>query len=130
MDCVGVLLVDDYADMLNLTNLQLENLHPDFDFYKATSGEEALDYIDSEDLDVIISDFNMPKMNGLELLEKAEEEYGEQNFILYTCNHSIGEKAKENNAVYVEKGDLDNLDYAIEEMLSQVNTHLNNQEPV
>lgn len=125
MDSVDVLLVDDYADMLELTNLQLEKLHPDFTFYKASSGEEALEYIESEDLDVIISDFNMPTMNGLELLEKAEEEYGKQDFILYTCNQDIGKEAKNRNAVYVEKGDLSNLDYALEEMLTQVSDQIN-----
>lgn len=125
MDSVDVLLVDDYADMLDLTNLQLEKLHPEFNFYKALSGEEGMEYIESQDIDVIISDFDMPGVNGVELLEKAEEEYGRQNFILYTCNPDIGEEMRDKDAVYVEKGDLENLDYAIETMLSQVTEQIN-----
>lgn len=101
MDSVDVLLVDDYAAMLDLTNLQLENLYPDVNFYMASSGEEAMDYIESEQLDVIVSDYDMPGLNGLELLEKAEEEYGEQNFVLYTCNPDIETEMENREAVYV-----------------------------
>ncbi|MBN2606150.1 MAG: response regulator, partial [Thiotrichales bacterium] len=48
-----------------------------FELTLASNGQEALDATQQEQFDAIISDINMPVMNGLEFLEKvrAEENY-------------------------------------------------------
>jgi DNA-binding response OmpR family regulator len=45
-----------------------------FEVFEACDGVEALAIIDSEPLDVIISDVNMPRLDGLELVRLLREE--------------------------------------------------------
>jgi two-component system chemotaxis response regulator CheY len=40
---------------------------------EAPDGEKALEVFKSETLDVVLSDWNMPKMNGLEFVRKLRE---------------------------------------------------------
>lgn len=48
------------------------------------SPAEALDYLQSEEPDLIISDFLMPEMNGLQFLTEAKKLYPETSMILLT----------------------------------------------
>src|SRR5574344_1106069 len=48
------------------------------------SPNEALEYLNGEKPDLIISDFMMPEMNGFEFLSKAKELYSEVSMILLT----------------------------------------------
>jgi two-component system chemotaxis response regulator CheY len=42
--------------------------------WEASNGEEALSQLQAHDVDVILTDINMPKMNGEELLRRLEQE--------------------------------------------------------
>lgn len=42
-------------------------------FHEAGSGKEALQVLDEQWLDVVLSDFNMPDMNGLEMLKEMKQ---------------------------------------------------------
>ena len=42
----------------------------------AANGEEALQVLETEDVDVVISDIAMPKMDGIELTERIRKHYG------------------------------------------------------
>ncbi len=66
-----VLIVDDEELMLEYisTVLRRENLFT----LEARSGQEALDIFNSHNINLIISDIMMPKMNGMELLTKISE---------------------------------------------------------
>ncbi len=50
----------------------------------AVSGSEALDYLEKEGYDAIVSDYKMPKMDGLDLLEEIRDRGLRVPFILYT----------------------------------------------
>lgn len=69
-----ILYVDDAPSMRKLVEMVLSS---EFDLTLVSNGQEALDATKQEQFDVIISDINMPVMNGLEFLEKvrAEENY-------------------------------------------------------
>lgn len=67
-----VLYVDDDEDTREIFSLFLEKEH--FDVRKASGGGEALDRIYEEIPDLIISDVMMPKMNGLQLLQRLKSE--------------------------------------------------------
>jgi len=41
---------------------------------EAASGAQALELLRSESFDLVLSDWNMPEMNGIELLSKAKTE--------------------------------------------------------
>ena len=63
-----ILVVDDEKDIRDITEafLMLNGYEVD----TAKNGKEALDKILANHYDVVITDLQMPKMNGLELLEK------------------------------------------------------------
>jgi two-component system, chemotaxis family, chemotaxis protein CheY len=44
------------------------------DCWEAGDGQEALDVIQIHTVDLILSDLNMPKMNGLEMVKKLKED--------------------------------------------------------
>lgn len=48
----------------------------------AANGQEAYEYICSNEVDLVITDIQMPIMNGLELLEKTKVQYPNINFIV------------------------------------------------
>ena len=65
-----VLYIDDASSMRKLVNLVLSK---EFELTMATNGQEGYEAVQNEQFDVIISDINMPVMNGLTLLEKIRE---------------------------------------------------------
>ncbi|MGV6944337.1 hybrid sensor histidine kinase/response regulator [Sphingobacterium kyonggiense] len=67
---LGWLIVDDNA--LNLLYLrQFFSLHKQV--FTATNGKEALEVLQQENIDVVVTDINMPIMTGDELLEKIRQ---------------------------------------------------------
>lgn len=59
-----ILLVDDNYDFLDFLSACLST---SYNVLKATNGLEALEVLKAENVDIVISDVMMPKMNGLEL---------------------------------------------------------------
>lgn len=71
-----ILLVDDSPTMRSSASLCLRNAG--FRVSEATNGREALEKLDSirkkrEELCLILTDINMPEMDGLELIRKVKE---------------------------------------------------------
>jgi len=68
-----ILLVDDEESIVKLTSFMLTSAG--YQVISATNGEEALEIIEKQypDIDLIISDHIMPKMNGLELTERVSK---------------------------------------------------------
>ena len=70
-----VLFVDDEPQILKGITRMLECADVDWDIDTAASGDEALQQMQAEPADVIISDMKMPGMDGAELLSKVSELY-------------------------------------------------------
>ena len=70
---VKVLLVDDDPEILEVLRdtLQLRNFH----CLLAHSGTEALATLGKEDIELVLTDINMPKMNGIELLREVSRKW-------------------------------------------------------
>ncbi|MBD3405306.1 MAG: PAS domain S-box protein [Candidatus Lokiarchaeota archaeon] len=81
---VNVLLVDDDPDLLTLASEFLKKKDQEFKITLAVSAEEALDIMKENEFDVIVSDYQMPKMNGIEFLRKIREGDQEIAFIIFT----------------------------------------------
>lgn len=67
-----VLFVDDEVLILYMHNEFFEDLS-DFEIFTARNGEEALEIIKEEDISVIVTDIQMPKMNGLQLCKEIRK---------------------------------------------------------
>ena len=66
-----LLIVEDNDDFRNFID---ECLNIDYQILKAADGQEALDLLHSNDVDLVISDIMMPVMDGLELCEKIKND--------------------------------------------------------
>jgi len=67
----SILIVDDFENTIFVTALTLET--KGYKVYKALSGEAALNILAQNKVDLIISDYNMPNMNGLELVARVKK---------------------------------------------------------
>lgn len=76
-----ILMVDDEK---NILEAYVRNLRDEFDITKAISGQEALEFMENSSFPVIVSDYKMPEMNGVELLEKVHERWPDTVQIMLT----------------------------------------------
>lgn len=58
-----ILIVEDNDDLRELLNLQL-NLN--YRVFEATNGQEAIDILETNEIDLILMDISMPVLDGLE----------------------------------------------------------------
>ncbi|MHA2371073.1 MAG: PAS domain S-box protein, partial [Candidatus Hodarchaeales archaeon] len=80
----NVLLVDDDENLLDIAKTHLENHEPSFMVTTSTSAKNALGKLAEAQFDVIVSDYKMPKMNGLAFLKSLREESNLTPFIIFT----------------------------------------------
>lgn len=66
-----ILIADDEADIREVLRLYLENAG--FQVVEAADGQEALDILATQPIDLCLLDIMMPKVNGYELLRKLRE---------------------------------------------------------
>ena len=69
----SILMVDDDTDMLQIIKGWLSKKYT---VYTATSGAEALGFLKSKTPDLILLDYKMPDMDGVEALKKIRESAG------------------------------------------------------
>jgi PAS domain S-box-containing protein len=82
---IRILHVEDEVGDLELTRLFLKRMGgDDFKISIALSAEEALDKLSRERFDIIISDYKMPRMNGIEFLEALRRTGNDTPFIIFT----------------------------------------------
>ena len=70
----NILIVDDSSPMRAVIKKVIKASGFDIgEFHEAGSGKEALQILDDQWLDVVLSDYNMPEMNGIEMLQKMKQ---------------------------------------------------------
>ena len=80
---IRVLYVDDESILHDSFKYSLENISP-FQVETAHSGTEALERLQTESFDAIVSDYQMPEMNGIELLKHLRSTGCKIPFIILT----------------------------------------------
>jgi two-component system chemotaxis response regulator CheY len=70
----NILVADDSATMRAVIKKTVSMSGvPVGEFYEAANGREALDILEQNWIDVVLSDINMPEMGGMELLKLVNE---------------------------------------------------------
>ena len=113
-----ILFVDDYEPLRGGWALRLGRMGHE----AATAGSagEALEWLARSDADLVITDYRMEGMDGLELLGEVKERYPETDVIMVTGHGSIQravEAMQMGAADFVVK---DNLDQVLPEKIKQV----------
>ncbi len=80
-----VLVVDDEEDMLWMLQRNLNKGMSQVEILAASSGEEALAILSDKKVDLVITDINMPGMNGLDLLIEVNNRYPDTGVIIMTA---------------------------------------------
>ncbi len=104
-----LLVVDDSKTDLKRATLLLAKHLEGVEILSAGEGAEALELIAKHAPDIIITDLQMPVMNGLELVEKVRKKYPRIPVILMTAAGSekiAAEALKKGAACYVPKREL------------------------
>lgn len=84
MSVPRVLLVDDQRDILKLLHSTLDTLAHELEIIEAPSGEEALLEASRDKIDLLVSDYRLPGMTGIELMHKVRVRYPDARVILVT----------------------------------------------
>ncbi|SEW02743.1 hybrid sensor histidine kinase/response regulator [Halobacterium jilantaiense] len=81
---VRVLHVDDEPGFAELAGEFLEREDDRIEVVTATDAEAGLAVLESEPVDCVVSDYDMPGRNGIEFLEAVRESHPELPFVLFT----------------------------------------------
>lgn len=104
-----VLVIDDEIDLRDLIKrlLELEG----YTVFTAENAEQGLNLINSNDIDIVLSDVRLPDKNGLELIPLIKKIHPSIEIIILTAYGKIedGVRAIKDGAFdYIVKGDEDN----------------------
>ena len=119
-----VLVVDDDIKLLKMLKrtLVFENL----DVLTATNGREALEVVQQESPDLLIVDWMMPEMDGLELIQYLRDAHNRMPILMLTARDAL-----ENRVFGLESGADDYLvkPFAPAELVARVHALLRRVEP-
>jgi PAS domain S-box-containing protein len=110
----SLLYVDDEPNLLEIGQIFLESTG-EFKVKTVLSGEEALAELTKNPYDAIIADYQMPEMDGIELLKNVRRSSGDIPFILFTGRgrEEVVIEAINNGAdFYLQKGGDPNIQFA------------------
>jgi CheY-like chemotaxis protein len=83
-----ILLVDDQRDILRLLHSTLDTLGHEMEIVEAPSGEEALLEASRRSIELLVADYLLPGMNGVELMHKLRVRHPQLKAILITGMNS------------------------------------------
>ncbi|MFP4052018.1 MAG: response regulator [Thermoplasmata archaeon] len=91
-----ILLVEDEEKNLRLLRKTLESADQFYcNITTARDGKEGLGYIEEKHYDIILSDYQMPRMNGVDFLNKVKEKYSSDTVRFLITGHGDMEVIKQ-----------------------------------
>jgi len=81
---IQVLHVDDDSDFLAVASTFLKRADERFAVETETGVAEALGRLDTDEIDCVVSDYDMPGQNGIEFLQAVRENWPKLPFVLFT----------------------------------------------
>lgn len=92
----NILVVDDELDILEtiIDSLEIE-FGDTITIFRAENGKQALErFSENSQIDLIVTDLNMPDMDGLELTENIKKIKSDTPIIVFTGHGDVEEKEK------------------------------------
>lgn len=91
----SILIVEDSATTRSLIRAVIEEIG-DFDVVEAPTGFDALKLLPAQEFDLVVTDINMPDINGLELINfvKGNPRYNHIPLIIVTTERSEEDKKR------------------------------------
>jgi putative two-component system response regulator len=84
---IAILIVDDDDQIRRL--IQRAVIKDGYTCFQASNGEEALETLERENVDVVITDIAMPKMDGIKLTERIRAQYDQDVIIMTGYNKDL-----------------------------------------
>jgi len=81
---IRTLIVDDEEALLEQAEKFIQQIDSEIEVFTAISAKKGLEIIDKKTIDVIVSDYQMPDMDGIEFLNKIRENDDDSPFIILT----------------------------------------------
>lgn len=123
-----ILIVDDEADIALILKLQLEDAG--FKTVRARDGVDALEHLAKENFSLVLLDVKMPRMDGMEVLDRMRREFPDTGVVMMTAHGSetIAVEAMKRGAIdYVSKPfSTDDLVKKIERAIKNLRTQQEN----
>jgi len=124
----NILIVDDEEFICENLKYLLEGLGDEV--FTALNGAEAFDIIERETIICVISDINMPVMDGIELIKKVRESGNNIPFVFFTAhgnNELMMETVKYGAFDFIDKPNFDGLEDIVKRGLKQGFNQLQNE---
>jgi CheY-like chemotaxis protein len=125
---LSVLVVDDDEDLAAVAEAYLEAAEDGFAVTSHTDPDAALAAFERGEFDVVVSDFDMPAMDGLAFCEAVREREAGQPCLIFTAvfDSHVPREARERDLGYLEKrgerGQYDRLAERIRERAGRGST--------
>ncbi len=94
-----VLVVDDSATMRMLITMTIKKSIPGVSVIEAVNGADAQDKLQSNKVDLVLTDVNMPKMNGWELVKWIRSSHSKDIPVVIITTEGAEEEIEEGKAL-------------------------------
>lgn len=115
MQC-SILSVDDDRDLRELLHEVISRMG--FTSVTAADGVEALAQLNENTFDIVITDINMPRMDGMELIRRIHRDFREVDVIAFTGYHN---KYKYTDVIEAGASDFISKPFNVNELEAKIN---------
>lgn len=100
----GVLVIEDHHGLRYMSSIRL--ISAGYIVYGATNGLEALEQMEKHSIDVVLTDYRMPKMDGFEFLSVCRVKWPGTPVVFLSGDHdNLAQEAVDRGAfAWVRKG--------------------------
>ncbi len=123
----SILIVDDDIGLVQFIQRSIESITNDLQIYRAYDGEQALDVIEQNHIDLVLLDGIMPEVDGFEVIDKLHAQAQTQNIpvILMTASRYMQDEREQRAEMTIRQ--IDGLHPA--EVLRCLQATVNSLEP-